>query len=253
MEAQIVQLPTTPDIHVDADRIVIDRLVVRDPSLAAILGERPPEDRPAVVERALRIGLLALQDAGATVDVDLVRTEFEKLVRQAEQVNARAAETLDQVLRANFADGDGRLPRTLERFLGDRGALRAFVNELFDESQARQRDRPDADAARARTSTATPRSSPSCSTRRARTRRCTSSGPRSAASSTGSTTASRRSRPRRPRAAPSGPARRRRAPTSRTSSERCWPTSPARRGRPARPDRARRRAACSAPRRATSC
>ncbi|HET9346792.1 MAG TPA: hypothetical protein VFO05_13950 [Candidatus Limnocylindrales bacterium] len=135
MEARIVQLPTTPDIHVDADRIVIDRMVVRDPSLAAILGERSPEDRPAVVERALRIGLLALQDAGATVDVDLVRTEFEKLVRQAEQVNTRAAEALDQTLRANFADGDGRLPRTLERFLGDRGALRAYVNELFDESK----------------------------------------------------------------------------------------------------------------------
>ena len=135
MEARIVQLPTTPDIHVDADRIVIDRLVVRDPSLAAILGERPAEDRPAVVERALRIGLLALQDAGATVDVDLVRTEFERLLRQTEQVNARAAETLDQALRANFADGDGRLPRTLERFLGDRGALRAFVGELFDETK----------------------------------------------------------------------------------------------------------------------
>ena len=135
MEARIVQLPTTPDIHVDADRIVIDRLVVRDSALAAILGERPAEDRAAVVERALRIGLLALQDAGATVDVDLVRTEFEKLLRQSEQVNTRAAEALDQMLRANFADGDGRLPRTLERFLGDRGALRAYVNELFDETK----------------------------------------------------------------------------------------------------------------------
>ena len=79
MEARIVQLPTAPEISVDADRIVIDRLVVRDPALAAILGERAPEDRAAVVERALRIGLLALQDAGATVNVDLVRTEFEKL------------------------------------------------------------------------------------------------------------------------------------------------------------------------------
>jgi hypothetical protein len=135
MEARIVQLPTTSEVHVDADRIVIDRLVVRDPALAAILGERPPEDRPAVVERALRIGLLALQDAGATVDVDLVRTEFEKLVRQTELANARAAEALDQTLRTNFADGDGRLPRTLEKFLGDRGALRAFVGELFDENK----------------------------------------------------------------------------------------------------------------------
>jgi hypothetical protein len=83
----------------------------------------------------LRIGLLALQDAGATVNVDVVRTEFEKLMRQTEQVNTRAAEALDLMLRANFADGDGRLPRTLEKFLGDRGALRSFVNELFDETK----------------------------------------------------------------------------------------------------------------------
>jgi hypothetical protein len=135
MEARIVQLPTAAEVTVEADRIVIDRLVVRDPGLASILAERPPEDRPALVERALRIGLLALQDAGATVNVDVVRTEFEKLMRQTEQVNTRAAEALDVMLRANFADGDGRLPRTLERFLGDRGALRSFVNELFDETK----------------------------------------------------------------------------------------------------------------------
>ncbi|HTG40953.1 MAG TPA: hypothetical protein VK697_04995, partial [Methylomirabilota bacterium] len=51
------------------------------------------------------------------------------------QVNLRAAETLDQTLRTNFADGDGRLPRTLEKFLGDRGALREYVGELFDETK----------------------------------------------------------------------------------------------------------------------
>jgi hypothetical protein len=134
MEARIVQLPTT-EIRVDGDRIVVERLVVRDAQLAAALAERAPEDRPAVVERALRIGLLALHDASVTVNVDLVRTEFEKLVRQSEQLNVRAAETLDQTLRSNFADGDGRLPRTLERFLGDKGALRAYVGELFDETK----------------------------------------------------------------------------------------------------------------------
>jgi hypothetical protein len=36
------------------------------------------------------------------------------------------------VLRANFADDGGRLPRTLEAFLGDRGKLKAMVDELFD-------------------------------------------------------------------------------------------------------------------------
>jgi hypothetical protein len=134
MEARIVQLPTT-DVRVDGDRIVLERFTLRDAQLAAVLGERAPEDRPAIVERALRIGLLALQDAGVTVNVDVVRTEFEKLLHQNEQLNSRAAEALDQTLRSNFGDGDGRLPRTLERFLGDKGALRAYVGELFDETK----------------------------------------------------------------------------------------------------------------------
>jgi hypothetical protein len=138
MEARIVQLPPSehlPSVRIDGDRIVLDRFVLTDSGLSAFLAERPPDDRSAIVERALRIGLLALQDAGVTVNVDVVRGEFEKLVRQAEQVNERAATALEQTLRTNFADGDGRLPRTLERFLGDRGALRSMVDELFDESK----------------------------------------------------------------------------------------------------------------------
>jgi hypothetical protein len=135
MEARtILQLPTA-DVRVDGERILIERLIVRDASLAAILADREPEDRPAFVERALKIGLTALQDATVSVDVDLVRDEFDKLLRSSELANAKAAEALDQVLRSNFADGDGRLPRTLEKFLGDRGALRTFVGELFDETK----------------------------------------------------------------------------------------------------------------------
>ncbi len=126
---------TSARIRVEGDRIVVERLVVRDPALASFLRERPAEGRADLVERALRIGLLALQDAGVTVNVDVVRAEFEKLVRQAESVNEKAAQALEQTLRTNFADGDGRLPRTLEKFLGDRGALRSMVEELFDESK----------------------------------------------------------------------------------------------------------------------
>lgn len=142
MEARrIVQLPPPPEpvtsVLVDGDRIVVDRLVVVDAALAGYLEARSAEERPAIAERALKIGLLALQDTGVTVNVDVVRAEFEKLVHQAEQVNERAATTLAETLRTNFADGDGRLPRTLEKFLGDRGALRGMVEELFDE---RKRD-----------------------------------------------------------------------------------------------------------------
>ncbi len=142
MEARrIVQLPPPPEpvtsVLVEGDRIVVDRLVIVDATLAGYLEARAEEERPAIAERALKIGLLALQDTGVTVNVDVVRAEFEKLVHQAEQVNERAASALAETLRTNFADGDGRLPRTLEKFLGDRGALRGMVEELFDE---RKRD-----------------------------------------------------------------------------------------------------------------
>jgi len=133
MEAHVI--PLHPTVRLEGDRIVIDGLSISDPALAAFLGERQAAEREAIAERALRIGLLALQDVGVTVNVDAVRSEFERMMRQAELVNERAATALEQTLRQNFADGDGRLPRTLERFLGDRGALRSMVNELFDEKK----------------------------------------------------------------------------------------------------------------------
>ena len=137
MEARMIPFPPQAEgqsrVRVEGDRIQVDGITITDASLAAHLAERSPEERPALVERALRIGLLALIDAGVTLNVDVVRDEFAKLVQQAEQVNERAAATLEQTLRLNFADGDGRLPRTLEKFLGDRGALRGMVEELFDE------------------------------------------------------------------------------------------------------------------------
>src|SRR5262249_11115587 len=112
MEARIVHLPTT-EIRGEGDRIGIERLTLRDPTLAGVVAAREPADRPAVVERALKVGLLAIQDVAASMDVDVVRDEFEKLARSNEQANAKAVEALDQVLRSNFADVDGRLPRTL--------------------------------------------------------------------------------------------------------------------------------------------
>ncbi|MHB8459699.1 MAG: hypothetical protein ACYDAK_01285 [Candidatus Limnocylindrales bacterium] len=140
MEARLVSLPTpavapATIVRLEGDRIVVDRLTLVDPALAAFVAERPMDDRPALVERALKIGLVALQDAGVTVNVDVVRREFEALLKQSEAANERAALALEQALRTNFADGDGRLPRTLERFLGDRGQLRVFVNDLFDETK----------------------------------------------------------------------------------------------------------------------
>jgi hypothetical protein len=135
---KLVSLPSVqqaPGIRVDGDRLVIDRLTIGDAAIAAFVAERASEDRPVLIERALRIGLTALQEAGVSVNVDHIRREFEALVAQTQAANDRAARTVEDVLRQNFADGDGKLPRTLEKFLGDRGQLRTFVGDLFDESK----------------------------------------------------------------------------------------------------------------------
>jgi hypothetical protein len=137
--ARLVPLPSTSNrqssVRIDGDRLVVDHLVLDDSSLVAFVADRPADERAQLVERALRIGLTAIQSVGVTVNVDAVRAEFQGLLRQTEAANERAATALDTMLRQNFADGDGRLPRTLEKFLGDKGQLRGFVDDLFDEAK----------------------------------------------------------------------------------------------------------------------
>lgn len=134
MEARIVTFPGSPEarVRVAGERIEVERLVVADLGLAAWLSAQPMDDHALLAERALKIGLTALQSVGVTINVDAVRAEFERFSDQSRVANEKAAQALEQVLRANFADGDGRLPRTLEAFLGDRGKLRSMVDELFD-------------------------------------------------------------------------------------------------------------------------
>jgi hypothetical protein len=129
------EAPADQQVLLDGDRITVTGVSVTDRGLADFVADRPPQDRAELVTRALRIGLLALQDAGTSLDVDAVRREFESMIARTEQLNERVATQVDEVLRQNFADGDGRLPRTLESFLGDRGQLRTFTRELFDEDR----------------------------------------------------------------------------------------------------------------------
>src|ERR1035437_2146110 len=137
--AKLVQLTPQngrlPSVRVEANLVVVDHLVLDDHALAAFVADRPAEERALLVERALRVGLTAIASVGVTVNVDAVRAEFQGLLRQTEAANEKAATALDQMLRQNFADGEGRLPRTLEKFLGDKGQLRGFVDDLFDEGK----------------------------------------------------------------------------------------------------------------------
>ena len=122
-------------VSLTADRLVVEHLELGDPDLVRFVSERPEDDRPELIERALRIGLLAVRDAGLTVNVDVIEKEFGRLVAQVDERNERASQALAQALRDSFSEDGGKLPRTLERFLGDQGALRKLVADLFDESR----------------------------------------------------------------------------------------------------------------------
>lgn len=125
---------TAARITVSGDTIGIEGLTLTDAALAAFVGEAGEEDRARLAERALRIGLLTLANAGVSMSADVVKAEFERLYERMESTQERAAEALAKTLRDNFADVDGRLPRTLERFLGDNGQLRRLTHDLFDEN-----------------------------------------------------------------------------------------------------------------------
>jgi hypothetical protein len=119
-------------VTISPDGIVVHELELRDPQLTAFVADRDPAERVALVERALRIGLMTICNAGVSLTTDVVKAEFARLTERLEQTHARAAEALEQQLRANFGDTDGRLPRTLETFLGDEGKLHRLVGDLFD-------------------------------------------------------------------------------------------------------------------------
>jgi hypothetical protein len=123
------------DVRVEGDHIAVTGLSLYDAELAAYVVDHPEVDRPAVVERGLKVGLIALRNAGVTLNVDFVAREFERLLHRTDESHDRAAAALDFALRETFATKDGKLPRTLDQFLGENGTLRRLVDDLFDEER----------------------------------------------------------------------------------------------------------------------
>jgi len=122
-------------VTITGDTLGLEGITLTDAALASFVGETPEDERPQLVERALRIGLLTLCNAGVSMSADVVKAEFERLYERMEATQESAAKTLATTLREHFGDGEGRLPKTLERFLGDDGQLRRLTHDLFDESK----------------------------------------------------------------------------------------------------------------------
>lgn len=121
-----------PQVIIKGDNICVTSLVVVDQTLAAYMEKRQPEERLKVMEQALRIGLMALQSAVGSIDVDYVGRAVKQLIADTKQSNERAIEEVKKVFEDAFKKDGGAMPAGLERFLGDEGKLVHFTRDLFD-------------------------------------------------------------------------------------------------------------------------
>ena len=122
-------------VEIVGDRIRVASLELVDRALAGYLEGRPADERGETVERALRVGLLALQGAGGSIDVDHVRRAFDTFLNATAETNKKAAEEVEAILRKTFATDGGQVPVMLERFIGDKGEIARFTKDLFDENR----------------------------------------------------------------------------------------------------------------------
>lgn len=125
-----------PQVRIEGDKISVTSLIVVDQTLAAYMEKRKPEERLKVMEQALRIGLMALQSAVGSIDVDYVGRAVEKLIADTKESNKKAIEEVKKVFDDAFKKDGGTMPAGLEKFLGDEGKLVKLTNELFDPKQS---------------------------------------------------------------------------------------------------------------------
>ena len=101
----------SPHVAVLLNRLIIDGLVVDDPTAAEVVDRRVEagESAARVVTDAIEIGARVLEREQAGLEADFVRAEFEKVGREVEKVftdQARGvADQLAAAFETHFSDG----------------------------------------------------------------------------------------------------------------------------------------------------
>ena len=123
-------------VSIDGDVMRLSGLEVQDAVLAAFMLRLPVEHRKDSAERALRIGLIALEAAGASIDLDHVRRSFEGFQElEKERLDLVTQSVLD-ILNTHFDEKKGTVSATLQSHLGEKGTLQAQIKQLFDENHS---------------------------------------------------------------------------------------------------------------------
>src|SRR3954454_14784019 len=122
-------------VHVLMGRVLVENLVVDDPSAAAFVRTRidAGEDAARVVNDAIEIGARVLEREHAGIDAEFVRGEFEKVSREVETAFTDKARVVAEFFGTKvdevFGAEDGHLAKELQRLFGD-GSTAAVQHQL---------------------------------------------------------------------------------------------------------------------------
>jgi len=115
-------------VNTDADEVTIHEVTIRDAELASYLADHEPDERREVVDRAFRVGVMILQLADTSKDLEYVKREFETMQTALENELTDVREELDN----RFGD-EGDLPELLDDYFGEDGELREALADAFGE------------------------------------------------------------------------------------------------------------------------
>src|ERR1700755_63072 len=135
-------------VHVLMGRVLVENLVVDDPTAAAFVRARleAGEDAIRVVNDAIEIGARVLEREQAGLDAEFVRNEFEKVSREVETAFHDKARVVAAVFGSQvdevFGAETGVLSRELARLFGDESsaAVQHRLQKVMTEQSARMRE-----------------------------------------------------------------------------------------------------------------
>jgi hypothetical protein len=116
------------EVDSDTDEVTIHEVTIRDAELTSYLADHGPDERREIVDRAFRVGLMTLQLADTSKDLEYVKREFETMQTALENELTDVREDLD-----NRFGNEGDLPELLDDYFGEDGELREALTDAFGE------------------------------------------------------------------------------------------------------------------------
>lgn len=137
--ATTVPFPESPrgDVRLEGDLIFVDEIAIRDAELAEIVRQAPEGRRVELVERAIRVGLMAIGNDMTTRLRESIRFVQSTLDQQVTSFGERVAEKVSDQL--GDADKDGHVQRRVKEILdGMSVELKAKIETALPEAFDKQ-------------------------------------------------------------------------------------------------------------------